>query len=546
MIPVDRRKITALLLFASAAFAQTPVKPKLVVVVVLDQFRYDYLTRFRADYHAGLDRMLRQGAVFTEARYTQSPTVTAVGHSIITTGAMPSISGIVGNSWFDRLSSKAVTSVCDYKYKLVGAETQRPGAKCEDWDPASPRRMLVSSIGDELKNRDERSKVFGISIKARSAILPSGHRADGALWFDDREGAFISSDYYYSDLPGWVKDFNALGLAREALDRKWEGFDTWDFHPDPIMRTFEKIPASPWGNELIEKLAEKAIVAEKLGQREATDLLTLSFSSNDYVGHQTGPDAPEVRDLAIRCDQLLGNLMDLIGQKVGLDKALFVISADHGVAPAPEVQEQRKMPGGYVWVDVVDIVRSAFERKFGPGELILGNVDNAIYFDYKAIDKRKLEVSDLYRTAKIALFAVPQAHVARVITRDQLEQGPTNDPLARAAAATFFPSRSGDVLIYYEPFWMPGQSPPGKVTHFTPYNYDSHVPVIFFGTGIRPGVYREGIEINDIAPTMATLMDIERPTGAFGRVLTEAIEGGEFAAPRPGPTTSRTQESHDR
>ena len=177
----------------AALAAQAPNKPKLVVTVVVDQFRYDYLTRFRADYKGGFDRMLREGAVFTNAFYAQAPTVTAVGHSIVTTGAMPSVSGIVGNSWLDRMSGRVVTSVCDYKYRVVGGETLVPGPACHDSDPASPNCLLVSTIGDELRNRDERSKVFGISLKARSAILPSGHRANASLWFDDHNGGLSAA-----------------------------------------------------------------------------------------------------------------------------------------------------------------------------------------------------------------------------------------------------------------------------------------------------------------------------------------------------------------
>ena len=190
--------------------AQAPRKPKLVVTVVVDQFRYDYLTRFRADYKGGFDRMLREGAVFTNAYYGQAPTVTAVGHSIVNTGAMPSVSGIVDNWWIDRATGRTVSSVCDYQYRVVGGETPAPGRRCEDSDPASPNRLLVSSIGDELRNRDNSSKVIGISLKARSAILPSGHRANGAFWFDDQNGAFISSTYYFNELPPWVQEFNKL------------------------------------------------------------------------------------------------------------------------------------------------------------------------------------------------------------------------------------------------------------------------------------------------------------------------------------------------
>ena len=504
--------------------AQVPNKPKLVVTVVVDQFRYDYLTRFRADYKGGFDRMLREGAVFTNAFYAHAPTVTAVGHSIIGTGAMPSVSGIVGNSWLDRMSGRVVTSVCDYKYRVVGGDTLVPGPACLDSDPASPNRLLVSTIGDELRNRDERSKVFGISLKARSAILPSGHRANGAFWFDDDNGAFISSSYYSNDLPSWVQEFNKLKLPDEYLNRKWEGFDSWNSQPEPGMHTYEKLLASPWGNELLEKLTERAIDAEKLGQRGVTDLVTLSFSSNDYVGHALGPDAPEVRDMCIRTDQLLGQLMDFVAQKVGSGNALFVLSADHGVAPTPEVQHERKMPGDAVFVDLEDLVRSALVKRFGPGTYTAGSVDNVIYLDYKTLAAKKLDPSAVYRVAAEALFAVPQAHVARVLTRDQLEQGIAGDPVAGAVENGFYPARSGDIIVLFDPYYLLPIRDPTKTTHFTPYNYDTHVPVIFFGTGVKPGWHQERIQVNDIAPTLATLMDVEPPSGAFGRVLTEVLK----------------------
>jgi predicted AlkP superfamily pyrophosphatase or phosphodiesterase len=344
--------------FLSGQVPEPPRKPRLVVAIVVDQFRYDYLTRFRKDYRAGLARMLEGGAVFTNAHYQQMPTVTAVGHSIFLSGAMPSVSGIAGNTWFDRETGRQVTSVCDYTVKLLGAEPQNPGARSEDWDPASPRRLQVSTVGDELRNLEEQSKVIGISLKARSAILPSGHRANAAYWFDDTAGGFVSSSYYFETLPGWVTAFNQRKLADAYVERKWEGFPEWDFHAANNLRPYEKLPAGPWGNELIEAFSEAAFDSEQLGQRSSTDLLTISFSSNDYVGHQTGPDAPEVRDMSIRTDQLIGKLMSLVEAKVGMPNVLFVLTADHGVSPLPSEQKKRGMPGGYIYVDPADIVGS--------------------------------------------------------------------------------------------------------------------------------------------------------------------------------------------
>src|SRR5690242_11461583 len=287
------RRIFALFLFGfSMSFAVFAAeKPKLVVAIAIDQFRYDYLTRFRPDYHGGLNLLLTQGADFTNAHYLQAPTITAVGHSIFLSGAMPAVSGIVGNAWYNRFTKKQVTSVCDWDYQVVGGAQPTQGAKCTDEDPASPRRLLVSTVGDELRDVNDKSRVIGISLKARAAILPSGHRANAAFWFDLTSGNFISSSYYGPKLPSWAADFNAGKPAEAYLNKEWPGFPSWKFTSSTRER-FQKVPASPWGNELIERFAEAAIAGEQLVQRGETDLLTVSFSSNDYVGHAVGPDAP--------------------------------------------------------------------------------------------------------------------------------------------------------------------------------------------------------------------------------------------------------------
>ena len=521
-----KRNLSAAVLFLSAfsCFGQPP-KPKLVVIVVVDQFRYDYLTRFRADYTGGFDRMLREGANYTNARYEHMPTVTSVGHSIISTGAMPAVSGIIGNTWVDRANNnKVITSVCDFDYKVVGGETpaERP-AKCSDQDPASPRRLLVSTIGDELRNRDENSRVIGVSLKARSAILPAGHRANGAYWFDDSTGNFISSTYYFDDLPQWVKDFNSQNLAAQYVDRKWDGFPKWDFHSRG-GRPFSRLPASPWGNELIEGMAERAITGEQLGQRDSTDLLTVSFSSNDYVGHAVGPDAPEVRDMAIRTDKLLGKLFAVIADKVGLDKTIVVLSADHGVSPSPVSQKSRKMPGGNVFADADDQVRLALDQKFGKGDWVLpGAGESAIYLNYQTLKDKKVSLDVADRIGAEAIMAVPQIHASRVYTREELEMGGRGDFITTAAINGFYPPRSADLVIVYEPYYLPGPGNGIGTTHFSPYVYDNHVPVIFFGMGVKPGTYHRNIMVNDIVPTLAAMMDVEIPSGAFGNVLREIV-----------------------
>jgi predicted AlkP superfamily pyrophosphatase or phosphodiesterase len=531
MFVLHRSKVALLLLIglaASHAFAANEgAKPKLIVGIIVDQFRYDYLTRFRGDYHGGLDQMLTQGADFTNAFYAQVPTVTAVGHSIFMSGAMPSVSGIIGNSWYDRAEEKVVTSVCDWSEKIVGGPNETEGPKCTDSDPASPRRLLVSTLGDEMRATHAESKVIGISIKPRGAILPSGHRAAGAYWFDDNTGHFVSSTFYMNQLPRWAAEFNDRNLPAKLVNQQWEGFPNWNFHAATGHPPYEALPASPWGNELIEQFAESAITGEQLGQRGATDLLTISFSSNDYVGHRVGPDAPEVKDMSIRTDQLLGKLFRLVEDRVGMKNVIVVLSADHGVASTPEQDELTKMPGGYAIADPEDAVQSALTKKFGKGAwLIPGAGETSLYLNSDTVNKTKatdgspVPQGDIYETAKQALYAIPQLHVARVYTRPQLEAGVTGDFIAAAETNGFYPPRSGDLALVLEPSYITGTS---GTTHFSPYAYDRHVPVIFMGPGIRAGKYDERIQPNDIAPTLATILEIQTPSGSSGRVLTEML-----------------------
>lgn len=510
------------------AAARPPEKPKLVLGIVIDQFRYDYLTRFRTDYHGGLDRLMREGADFTNARYGHVPTVTAVGHSIFMTGAMPAVSGIVSNAWYDRNAKKQVTSVCDWTVQVVGGSQVRQGPKCTDEDPASPRRLLVSTVGDELRNVSEESRVVGISLKARAAILPSGHRANGAFWFDLANGNFISSSFYFDKLPQWAIAFNAKSLPKHYVNEKWPKFPKWDFHASPGSEPYSKIPAGPWGNELVERFAEAAINGEQLGQRGATDLLTVSFSSNDYVGHAVGPDAPEVRDMAIRVDGLIGKLLDAIDRTVGLKNTIVVLTADHGVSPAPAVNRNRKMPGTYISANAADVVDSALDARFGAADWVEFGGNEGIYLNRQTLDTFRtkngspVDRRDVYRVAKEAILAAPQLHAVRVYNREQLENGVAGDFIARAFVNGFFPRESPDLEIAFEPYAMPGSG--HGTTHFSPYTYDRHVPILFMGAGIRAGMYAGEVAPNDIAPTLATLLALETPSGSSGRVLTEMLQ----------------------
>ena len=516
------RKILAVLLFfvcAVAAPASAPKPPKLVLAVVIDQFRYDYLLRFRKDYNSGLARLLDHGAVFTDAHHIHYPTVTAVGHSTFLSGATPSSSGIIANEWFDRASGEMVTSVSDIDTKLVGGA---PGAF-----GSSPRRMLVSTLGDELKMAGRHSKVIGISIKDRSAILPVGHTADAAYWYDSDSNNWVSSSFFMADLPGWVKEINQQHWYRKYIGAEWRPFDVKNGSIPPFctlvngndnVRYCGSLEATPWGNEMIEEFSERALVEEKLGQHEDTDLLAVSFSSNDYVGHAVGPDAPEVRDISIRTDRLLGKLMDFIDEHIGAGNTLVVLTADHGVAPVPEVNEERKMPGGRLSdVTMLHAVADALIAKYGKGKWIAGSTEGAIYLNRKLIGEKKLAPAAVEETVAAALRDLP--HIFRVYTSDQLSRGEvTGDYVSKAVLRGFFEPRSGDVIVVQDPYYLYGGS---GTSHSTPFNYDSHVPVIFMGEGIRAGEYDEKIAVNDIAPTLATILRVEEPSGSIGRILSE-------------------------
>lgn len=520
----------ATLLLGGAPVSSAPQKPKLLVAIIIDQFRYDYLTRFQHDYRGGLRQLMTEGANFTNGFYAQVPTVTAIGHSIFMSGAMPAVSGIVGNAWYDRGEKKVVTSVCDWKERVVGgASGEMEGTKCTDADPASPRRLTVSTIGDELMVASPQSKVVGLSIKARGAILPSGHRAIGAYWFDDDTGHFVTSSYYTDSLPEWAAHFNNQKLAAKYVDQKWPSFPGWDFHaPKGSKEPYAKIPASPWGNELIESFAEAALAGENLGTRGVTDMLTVSFSSNDYVGHRVGPDSAEVRDMAIRADALLAKLFRRIDQQVGLKNTVVVLSADHGVSSSPAESTHARMPGGYLSGSAIETtVDEALSKRFGKAEWIIPNgSETSLSLNYDALAKAKTQDgklatwAEVFAAARHAILMSPELHVTRVYSRDQLDNGMEGDFITHAVMNGYYPRRSADLFLIFEPNFMAGKSGTG---HSSPYSYDSHVPILFMGPGIRAGRYHGRIVPNDIAPTLATTLNLQTPSGSSGRVLTEML-----------------------
>lgn len=501
---------------------------RLVLLVAVDQLRHDYLTRFRSEYSGGFARLLAEGATFSDARLEHYPTVTAIGHSTMLTGALPSVSGIIGNDWYDRAEGKSVTSVSDPGTTLIGAEGTG----------SSPHRLQVPTLGDELKVATGGStapKVIGMSIKDRSAILTSGHQADVALWFNAASGSFVTSTYYGTALPAWAEAFNAR--------RPFDGFagKLWDFPGGPSGKgrampgeagqsLYSSAAGSPFGNEVLVDLAITAIEAEQLGQRGVTDLLSVSFSSNDSVGHTYGPDSPEVHDISVRTDRALGRLFARIDALIGLDRTIVVLTADHGVAPLPEDQQARRLPGGRIPGSAIfDPIEAALDATYGEAEWILATAGSSPYLNHAVAAERGLDLEAVRKVAAKAVMAVPQ--VARVYTRDQLLAGMVpDDIIGRRIARSYHLQRSGDLEIVLQPYWL--RSSRGT-THGTPYRYDSQVPLVFMGPGIRPGTYHNPVALNDLAPTVAAILGIPAPGGSAGRALTEIMTSTPAAHPSP-------------
>ncbi|MBZ5677602.1 MAG: alkaline phosphatase family protein [Acidobacteriia bacterium] len=510
-----RRRFLALLpllcLSSLSLWAQAPPppQPKLVLAIVVDQCRYDYMTRFRADFTGGLKRLLEQGAVFTNANYQASPTVTAVGHSTFMTGATPKMSGIINNTWWDRAEGKAVTSVSDDKTKLLGGRDS-PGS--------SPERLLVTTVGDELKTSGKGGKVIGISLKDRSAILPAGHKADGAYWFDGLTGNIVSSTYYFPELPAWVREFNATRPVDQYAGREWLG------HQLPAAAgpdLYGNVDATPFSDELLQAFALRALAAENMGTGPKTDLLAISYSGVDYVGHRDGPDSPEIHDMVKRVDKLIGALIDAAEARAGKGNVLVAFTADHGATPVPEENNKRGLPGGrIVWSNYRVEVELALNKKFGKGDWISFAGDGVLYFNPDPMPGKKLNMAKVQQVAADTLRA--QSHIARVYTKTQLAAGALGqDPVDICIRNGFNLARGPDIFVVTDPFYVFVGS---GTSHGSPYEYDTHVPVMFLGAGIRPGSYAGNIGVQDIAPTLSTLLAVKAPSGNMGRVLTEMLK----------------------
>ncbi|HEY6802766.1 MAG TPA: alkaline phosphatase family protein [Pyrinomonadaceae bacterium] len=551
---------------ATPSSGQRAKRPKLVLLIAVDQFRYDYLERFYDLFgDNGFKRLMRDGASWTQSNYDHIPTYTAPGHATMMTGAYPAESGIIGNEWPDRVTGRRITSVYDSTVNLLGGVPNEAAS--------SPRRLMSSTVGDELRfATNDRSKVIGISVKDRAAILPAGRHANAAYWLSTNSGTIVSSTYYFNELPGWVTTFNNAKPEDKFFNAKWDrllpegeylkragadsppweniGRQSGDTNAFPHIVTggatapgpafYTALDFTPFTNEILLSFAEQAITNEQLGQDDDTDVLTVSFSANDYVGHRYGPYSQEVMDVTLRVDRQIGTLLDFVNAKVGLANTMVVFTADHGVAPIPEHAEALGLGGGRMKnADVLAAITNAISARYNPqhktpdptADYLFKNdrgttsdafINNNLYFNYAALKRDGVSLDEITQLAGEAALTVPG--IARYFTRSQLQRGETSitDPIERRAVHGFYPSRSGDLVLITEPYKYLGEIL--TATHGTPYSYDTNVPTIIMGAGVMPGRYYDAATPADIAPTICALLGITKPTSATGRVLTEALK----------------------
>ena len=513
--------------------------PRLVVVIIIDQFRGDYPERYREQFGDGGFRLfLDHGANFTDCNYDYANTRTAPGHATLFTGAYSNDHGIAANQWWDPKKKKMVTSVEDDDTKLVGV----PSDQTKDKLGASPHNLLADTLGDELKLATQgKSRVFGVSLKDRAAILPGGFAADGAYWIEPKSGEWITSTYYRPDLPKWAKDFNAANRAANYWDRDWKNSN------GDVMRStahrkgrdsgdagfYEVIGATPFANEYELEFAKELVVYEKLGAGEATDLLAISLSPNDILGHQVGPDSPEMAAMALALDRELADFFNFLGHQVGLANTWIALSADHGISVLPDAGKKLRIPAANLDAHKLEVqINETLSAKFSSG-----HAANYIKLDYPDawLDQDAFTAAHVKeRDAEIAVGeAMKQAGMRDYFTKSQLAEGAVpNTALGKKFLHSYTPEGGWYVLGVPEIYTV-GSS--RGTDHASPYTYDTHVPLAFYGLPFRPGTYRTHAEPVDLAVTLASLLGINAPTHAVGRVLTEAIAPPHHAETAGGP-----------
>jgi predicted AlkP superfamily pyrophosphatase or phosphodiesterase len=521
--------------FLGSAQAATPATPpSLVVVIAVDQLRADYLERFKAHLEPGGFKLFtEQGAYFTDCHYRHSITKTAPGHALMLSGVHADVHGIIANDWIDRSSFLRVNSVDDDSVQLLGLSETQPSVRRPGRPAAfgcSPRNFLATTVPDELKlARGGQPKVISISSKDRSAVLLGGKLANAAYWMD--QGRMISSTYYMQELPPWVQTFNDSGRVEAYFGRTWERLlpaETYavqgaddaegEFAGLGLARTF---PKKIDGGTAQLEFARAVMEQENLGRRGVTDVLCVSFSVNDTVGHDTGPNSHEVMDITLRTDRMLADFFSYLDGRVGLKNCTLVLTSDHGVAPMPEYVKQAHpaLDAGRISLPkVLAAAEEALNAEFGPladGARWLVIDAASLLVAPAALEEKDVTRADAENVIREALRTID--FVTDIYTRTDLENGIARGKHGAGALLSFNRARSGDVFYHVKPLWI--ERPGTGSTHGSPYNYDTHVPLLWFGVGVTPGVRTERVGVDDLAPTLAHILGISAPAQSQGRIL---------------------------
>ena len=529
-------------------------KPKLVVGIVVDQMRFDHLFRYQDKYgEEGFKRLLGEGFTFNNHHYNYIPTVTAAGHASIYTGTTPSIHGIVGNSWFDRVSGQEVGNVGDTTVWLVGSEKENPKG-------VSPRNLLATTISDQLRmSTNFQSKVISVSFKDRGASLPGGHTANGAYWHDwqTSPGYFVTSSYYMNELPDWVTAFNKSKKADKYLDQAWNTLypietytestaddnkyervlrgktsPTFPYDFKSLRKTYRDLGAeyqllwvSPVGNTLLTDFAMEAVKHENLGSDSTTDLLAVSYSVPDAAGHAFGPHSVEVQDIFLRLDADIANLLNYLDENIGAGNYTVFLTADHGVAPVASYLHDHQLPTGIINHKYSDSLRSHLNNKFGDGEWIQHFDGESIYLNRPLISRSGMELKAVQEAA--ALFLSDLKGVSTASTSYNLQFQDYSSGLRQLVQNGFYQKRSGDVILTFNPGVIMSADPEMEISgvkgtgHGTGFAFDTHVPLVWFGHGVPNGVSVRKVSITDIAPTLAMMLNLQLPSGSTGKPLLE-------------------------
>lgn len=527
----------------TAAASSKLVRPKLVVGIVVDQMRYDYLYRYYDKYkEGGLKRLMNEGFNCRNNHYHYALTVTAAGHSAVYTGSLPAINGIVGNDWYDSQAGKTVYCTDDSTVATVGSNNGAVGKM-------SPKNLLVSTVTDQLRIATNfRSKTIGVAIKDRASILPAGHAANGAYWFDSKTGNFVTSTYYRDNLPDWVTAYNNRKMPSEYSklgwkllmpvedyvesspdDVLWEGKisgEAKSIFPHELIGTagdaYTVITTSPWGNTMTKDMAIAAIKGENLGKGADTDFLAVSFSTPDRIGHAFGPNSVEQEDNYLKLDMEFADLFNFLDSWTGKGNYTVFLTADHGAADVPAFWTEHKLPAGLMSATALtrDVVKSLNDA-FGEGDYIEAFENYQLYLNKALLKEKKVSVADVYQVLRTTLL--PTKGVADVINLNDIGRAPLNTYQLEMYKNNINAKRSGDIQVIVQPGWFASSYGTGT-DHGTPYNYDTHVPFLLYGWGVNKGETLRRTTIADIAPTISALLHILPPSGNVGNPVEEALK----------------------